>query len=134
MKSYREYRDLIPDFRVSYRFLNSSEGGRSAPPWQHTRWDYLYVGADLQELSMIWPEFIDSTGVMLPEGEVPMSGLADMFIVNWERRDFHLSRMAVGTKGYFMEGPHVVAECETIEILGLPINPRKGGPGAIDLS
>lgn len=127
MKSYREYRGHIADFRVSYRFLEPSEGGLTRAPRQHIRWDFLYAeDADLEELSMIWPEFIDSAGAMLPEGEIPMSGFADMFVINADRREYHLSRMSIGTKGYFMEGPHIVAECETVAIIGLSINPRRG--------
>ena len=65
---------------------------------------------------MIWPEFVTPDGKFLPEGEVPMAGLADMFIVMPDRIPFHRERIRVGTKGYFVEGPKRVAECEVIAL------------------
>ena len=121
MQTYGERTGWQPAFEVRYRFLAPSEGGRSAPPRQHVRWDFLYEGDDPQHdgISMVWPEFIDSSGAVLPEGEVPLEGRALMFIVNPERRQFHKQRIAVGTRGYFVEGPRKVAECEVTAILGL---------------
>ena len=105
-------------FQVRYRFFTSSEGGRLGPPRQHIRWDFLYAGDDPSSdgMSMIWPEFIATDGTVLPEGEVPTSGVANMFIVNPDRIPYHQQRLSVGTKGYFMEGPKRVAECEVIAI------------------
>ena len=110
-----------PAFEVRYRFLALSEGGRAMPPRQHVRWDFMYEGDDPQRdgISMVWPEFIDACGLVHPEGEVPAEGQALMFIVNPERRTFHKQRIAVGTRGFFMEGARKVAECEVTAILGL---------------
>jgi hypothetical protein len=110
-----------PAFEVRYRFLALSEGGRAAPPRQHIRWDFMYEGDDPQcdGISMVWPEFVDAGGSMLPEGEVPAEGQALMFIVNPERIVFHRQRIAIGTRGFFMEGARKVAECEVTAILGL---------------
>src|SRR5690349_5395711 len=118
MQSYRENRGQEPAFRVRYRFLSHGEGGRQNPPRQHIRFDFLYDGDDpfKDGISMIWPEFVTPDGKFLPEGEVPMAGLADMFIVMPDRIPFHRERIRVGTKGYFVEGPKRVAECEVIAL------------------
>ena len=63
--------------------------------------------------------FLSPDGGALPEGEVPMSGVADMFLVNPDRASYHRQRIAVGTKGYFMEGPKRVAECEVVALRSL---------------
>ena len=117
MQSYRER--TKPAFQVRYRFLLPSEGGRESPPRQHIRWDFLYEGDDPSRdgISMIWPEFISSDGAMLSEGEVPLHGLADMFIVNGDLIAHHRSRITVGTKGYFVEGAKRVAQCEVTAVL-----------------
>lgn len=111
-----------PDFVVRYRFLTAAEGGRVSAPRQHIRWDFLYQGDDPQRdgIWVIWPEFIDATGNPLPEGPVPYEGVAHMFILNPDMRDHvHRGRLAVGIKGYFVEGTKRVAECEVTEIIGL---------------
>ena len=121
MISYSDNGRSKPAFRVSYRFLRSDEGGASRAPRQHVRWDFLYEGDDIQRegISMIWPEFLSPGGSVLPEGDVPMDGLADMFIVDDARVLYHRGRIRVGTRGYFMEGPRRVAECEVVAIWSL---------------
>lgn len=106
------------DFLVRYRFFSATEGGRSTPPHQHVRWDFLYEGDDplVDGVHMIWPEFLDPAGQVLPAGEVPAEGTAQMFIVNRERISFHQSRVRVGVHGFFMEGARKVAECEVTAI------------------
>lgn len=42
-----------------------------------------------------------------------------MWIVTGVNQELHKSRIKIGKKGYFMEGPRKVAECEVIEILRL---------------
>lgn len=107
------------DFCVRYRFLSATEGGRSTPPHQHVRWDFLYEGDDplIDGVHMIWPEFLDAAGQVLPAGEVPAEGTAQMFIVNRERISFHQSRVRVGVHGFFMEGARKVAKCEVTAII-----------------
>lgn len=119
MNSYYERAGRRPDFVVRYRFLTVDEGGRQGPFLQHTRWDFLFEAdaASLDGLAMIWPEAIDRTGAALPEGEIASAGRAAMFIVNPERRKFHRARLAAGVRGFFMEGPKRVAECEVEEVL-----------------
>jgi hypothetical protein len=113
-----------PAFEVRYRFLSRAEGGRATPPRQHVRWDFMYEGDDplSDGISIVWPQFIDADGSMLPEGEVPVEGRALMFIVNPERRLFHRRRVAVGIRGFFMEGPKKVADCEITAVLGLALD------------
>lgn len=65
---------------------------------------------------MIWPEFLSAEGQVLPDGEVPLSGQADMYVVDASRDGYHRSRIQVGTRGYFMEGPHRVAECHVVAL------------------
>ena len=121
MKSYSEQSGRAPSFEVSYLFLSADEGGRKTPPHQHTRWDFLYDGDDprTDSIWMIWPEFITAERHMLPEGEVPTSGRALMYIVNLGNESYHRGRISVGTKGAFVEGPRKVAVCEVIAIHGL---------------
>ncbi|UUZ46927.1 hypothetical protein LP420_24945 [Massilia sp. B-10] len=68
LTSYGENAGRQPAFEVACRFLSEAEGGRSLPPWQHTRWDFMYGHDDPREeggLWMIWPEFIDADRRML---------------------------------------------------------------------
>ena len=119
--SYSERTGWAPAFEVSYRFLGEDEGGRKDPPRQHIRWDFLYEGDDPFEdgISMVWPEFLSDDGSVLPEGEVPVSGRAHMFIVNPERVAFHRGRVKEGVCGFLMEGSRRVAQCEVTSVLGL---------------
>jgi hypothetical protein len=115
-----------PDFQVRYRFFTADEGGRISAPQQHIRWDFLYHDDDPQHdgIYAIWPEFLDSAGNPLPEGPVPYNGLADMFILNPDMRaQVHRHRIAVGVRGYFVEGPKRVAECEVTKLIGLAESP-----------
>lgn len=68
---------------------------------------------------MIWPEFIDPDRIAYPLGQVPASGRARMFILNPEYASYHRARIAVGTKGFFVEGARRVAECEVVAVHGL---------------
>jgi hypothetical protein len=121
MQTYSERTGRQPDFEVRYRFLGQSEGGRSSPPRQHVRWDFMYEGDNplTDGINMVWPEFISPSGSVLPEGEVPVEGKALMFVVNPERRQFHKQRVRVGVQGFFMEGARKVAQCEVTQVLGL---------------
>lgn len=122
MISYTQRTGRPADFLVRYRFLLATEGGRSTPPHQHVRWDFLYEGDDplVDGVHMIWPEFVDPAGHVLPEGEVPAAGMAQMFVVNREQIAFHHQRIRVGVRGFFMEGALKVAQCEVATIPGVP--------------
>lgn len=121
MTSYSERTGREPSFEVSYRFLTVDEGGRKAPPQQHTRWDFLYDEDDpsTDSIWMIWPEFITPDRQVLPEGEVPSTGRALMYLVNVDNEPYHRARISIGTKGAFVEGPRKVAVCEVVAIHGL---------------
>lgn len=121
MTSYSERTGRKPSFEVSYRFLTAEEGVRNALPHQHTRWDFLYDGDDpvADGIWMIWPEFLSDQRDVLPEGEVPTTGRALMYIVNLDNEPYHRERISVRTRGYFVEGPKVIAACEVVAIHGL---------------
>ncbi|RQO56970.1 hypothetical protein DBR47_16885 [Paucibacter sp. KBW04] len=122
MASYRDQRGTGPDFRVRYRFLSESEGGRKTLPFQHIRSDFLYEGDDplVDGIWCIWPEFVSAAGAVFPDDQcVPAEGLADMYILNADMRTEHAKRIQLGTKGYFVEGPRKTAICEVVAILAL---------------
>lgn len=123
MTSYRDQRGTGPDFRVRYRFLTEAEGGRRELPFQHIRSDFLYEGDDPQAdgIWCIWPEFLSTSGVALPEDDqrVPAEGLADMYILSSDLRADHARRIRIGTRGYFVEGPKKTAACEVVAVLEL---------------
>jgi hypothetical protein len=69
---------------------------------------------------MIWPEFLDEFDSVMSENiTVPESGKALMWILNPKFNDYHKNRLKIGTKGYFMEGAKITAECKVIELTGL---------------
>ena len=120
--SYRDRTGRKPDFRVQYRFLSQTEGGRASLPFQHIRSDFLYAEDDPTKggIWCIWPEFISSDGGVLPEGQpVPAEGAADMYVLSAELRLEHKRRIHVGVKGFFVEGAKRTASCEVTEVLGL---------------
>jgi hypothetical protein len=116
------------DFRVAYRFFSPQEGGRQTLPYQGYRSDFWYeqpANADTNKLFMIYPEFEDEKGGIIMDADVAVlqNGYARMWILNPPMRSYHLDKIKVGVKGYFMEGSRRVAECEVIEILDLMVNP-----------
>jgi len=123
------YQDRLkhpPDFRVSYRFFSVEEGGRKTIPFQGIRCDFWYEHPNHIPMGMfmIWPEFEDDKGEIILDNtiSVPAVGYARMWIINPERRPYHQVRIAVGMKGYFMEGSRRTAECDVVEIVGLKTN------------
>lgn len=127
MTSYSERSGRLPSFEVLYRFLSTDEGERNASPRQHTRWDFLYEGDDASAngIWMIWPEFIAPNGQVLPEGIVPLSGRAFMYIVNLDNEAYHRKRIDIGTKGAFVEGAKKVAVCEVVAIHALACDSQR---------
>ncbi len=122
MQSYRDQFGIGPDFRVHYKFLSASEGGRLSPPFQHIRSDFLYADDDpvADGIWCIWPEFVSEAGTLIPADQrVPVEGLADMYILNAELRAMHAKRLQLGTKCFFVEGAKKTAECEVVAIWGL---------------
>jgi len=127
-KSYNEILGHPHDFEVEYRILTEKEGGRKLPPHQGIRWDFFYPNdqQDKYGVFIIWPEFIDSNGdiILTTETPIAITGKALMWIINPERRSFHISRIKEGLIGYSMEGKRKVAECIVTKIVGLPTNPK----------
>ncbi len=113
---YHEVIGREADFRVTYRLFTTEEGGRKTAAYQHIRWDFRYEGT--VETWMIWPEFLDPDGQMVPNGPFSPVGQANMFIINPERREFHRQRIRPGVRGFFLEGKPV-GVCEVIEVLAL---------------
>lgn len=115
------------DFKVRYRFYREDDGGLKSIPFQGYRSDfwYPYDAHYPTSIYMIWPEFEDEHGSIITEknNPVPATGIARMWILVPEMRNYHKDKIHIGLKGYFMEGERKVAECEVIEINGLLTNP-----------
>ncbi len=82
------------------------------------RSDFWYYHEDNQEdgMFMIWPLFEDENGSIFDFGPVLNEGIARMKIVNEKMIEYHIRRLKVGSKGYFMEGLRKTADCEVIEL------------------
>lgn len=119
--SVRPYTEtLLPDFRVTYRIFSAEEGGRKIPVCQHIRWDSCYEDKSVAPGHfMIFPEFLDPDGYLIPNGPVSPIGQATMFIVRSDRHDFHRPLIQPGVRGYFMEGGTRVGVWEVTEVLAL---------------
>ena len=97
-----------PDFIVEYK-IDLDEANKNAKPTQGMRVDFLYEEdrPEVEGIHMIWPEILDKNGdVILDDtpGQIPYSGLANMWIVSEERINYHLSRLKIGTKGFWYRG------------------------------
>lgn len=127
MRTYEEIRGYKPDFVVSYRLYSPSEGGRKVT-YQHLRCDFMYEGDDPVKdgIFMIHPEFIDQDGCPLGEElPVPLEGKATMWVLVPEMRaSIHCSRITVGTRGHFMEGPRKIGDVTVERIVALRENPQ----------
>jgi len=107
------------DFKVKYKFRTFEQGGRMSPVFQGYRSDFWYYHKDNKdnEIFMIWPIFEDEKGVEIKDSiEVKTEGVAGMRIVNAKLVSYHKLRIAIGTKGYFMEGTRKVGVCEVIAL------------------
>jgi hypothetical protein len=115
-KTYRESSGRDADFYIRYRVIPESEGGRKNSAFQHIRWDWVFEGDELPgNLACIYPEFLNPDGSVFPPGQpVPHEGIAAMWIAQESRRSFHLAKVAIGVRGYCMEGPKRVASAEIV--------------------
>ena len=115
--------ELRKDFEVNYKFFAPEEGGRkSGPPAQLYRSDWSYERDDIGQtgIYMIWPIFLDADGqICEPDAFVRAAGKAQMYIVNDGQRPVHAKRLKPGIRGYFMEGPHRVAEAIVTRLLAI---------------
>jgi hypothetical protein len=113
----------LPDFRVTYRLFTAEEGGRKTSAYQGIRWDFRYEDNAISTGTwIIHPVFLGLDEQVLPVEPLPMVGQANMFILNAELRSLHRQRIRLGTRGYFVEGPHRVGVCEVVEVLRLSQN------------
>jgi hypothetical protein len=116
--------EVRKDFEVRYRFFSPEEGGRkTGSPYQFYRSDWLYEGDDVLQdgIYAIWPIFLDDMGNIIdPDIQVAGEGAAQMSILNDQlRATIHAKRLKPGVRGYFMEGPHRVAEATVTKLLAL---------------
>jgi hypothetical protein len=117
---YTEQFGRLPDFRVTYRLFTAEEGGRKMPAYQGIRWDFRYEDKSIHTgIWMIWPEFLGLDGEVLPPGQIPDLGQANMFCVNKDSHTFHRQHIQPGVRGYFVEGARRMGVCEVVEVLGL---------------
>ena len=124
---YEEMRNRSCDFIVNYKFFTEKEGGRkTGTPSQGYRSDFMYAEDVVEnrnewKMWMIHPEFLDKDGSILLDKTIGVaeSGKANMWILNDAILEMHRERIKIGQKGFFMEGPNKVAECEVVEIVGL---------------
>ncbi len=126
-KSYRTILGHNEDFKVKYKFRSEEEGGRKNLPNQGIRCDFWYEHPkhEFKGIYMIWPEFENNDGELIKAGHPSKEGIARMWIINSETRQYHQNRIKIGTKGYFMEGSRKTADCEVIEIVDLMKNEIK---------
>ncbi|KAF2082522.1 hypothetical protein [Flavobacterium sharifuzzamanii] len=122
---YEQIRKRECDFIITYRFFSPDEGGRKTEnPIQGYRSDFMYSeDEEAKKLWMIWPEFLDNDdNIILDKSlRVSISGKAKMWIINEENQVLHKERIKIGLKGFFMEGPRKVAECEVVQIVNLSL-------------
>jgi hypothetical protein len=113
------------DFKVHYKFRSFEEGGRKNLPFQGIHSDFTYEDDDDERQYIIHPEFLDAKGNLILDNTqpVPAEGTALMWIILPEKRKIHKNKLKVGTRGFFREGSLYTADCEVIEIIGLPNNP-----------
>lgn len=116
------YRNLTkrekPDFIVKYKIIDKHRLEKL--PFQGIRTDFKYAEDEgTNQAYMIYPEFRDEEGDIIMDWSrrILSEGIADMWIARPEMIDFHKSKLAIGKKGYFLEGTKKIAECEVIEIL-----------------
>jgi hypothetical protein len=115
-----------PDVIAQYRFYTPEEGGRSSSPQQYYRGDFMYATDSIKDgIYMIYHEFIDSFGNVLPIDTFPVSieGAAYLRILNPKMRVIHRDRLCVGIEYFIMEGSRKVGKGIVTAIVGLHTNP-----------
>ena len=103
-------------FEADITILPLGPKTRKTNPFNGIRWDFCLI-EDLDErgwaheIYMVWPEFVDESGVSIRAG-VPLHGRlrALMHIVDPEMVEKHRQRLKVGSRFVCTEGPRPVAE------------------------
>lgn len=119
---YEKYLKRNPDFIVKYQ-MDLDEALSACKPIQGMRVDFLYHGDDIENdgVYMIWPEILDENGMVQlnnTPGEINQSGFANMWIVNDEFREYHKTRIKIGTRGQWWRGGRI-ARVEVVKVVGL---------------
>jgi hypothetical protein len=124
VRTYEQVRGHPADFVVRYRLLTPRDGGRRVT-YQHLRCDFMYEGDEpvTGGIFMIHPEFLDPSGNPIAEDVVvPLEGESSMWILVPQVRSIHRSRIQVGTKGFFMEGPRKIGRVQVQRVMALHTN------------
>ena len=113
------------DFEIQYNFYPQEEFKYGLH--QGIRTDFLYEGDDpgIDGIHMIWPEFIDDSGLVITDRtlNIPSHGRALMWIGMHESRvKTHQKRLKVGTNGYLVVGSTKLATAKVTKIIGLHTN------------
>ncbi|WP_299948277.1 hypothetical protein [uncultured Microbulbifer sp.] len=108
---YEERAERLPDFIVKYE-IDLADEIKNAKPGQGMRVDFLYQGDDpqVEGIHMIWPEILDIDGKVITDmtpGSIPRRGFANMWVVDPERREYHHTRLRVGSEGTWWCGGRV---------------------------
>lgn len=108
------------DFEGVVRILTEREGGRRTPPFNGIRWDLRYFHEDDSHASMVWPEFIDEAGDMLPTDK-PIIGFvrARFYVIADEMRPFHRQQARPSIGFFCVEGSKVCAAGVITRVTGL---------------
>ena len=107
-----------PDFIVEY-YWNPDPECKSVKRLQGMRSDFIYAGDDptVEGIHMIWPEFLDSSGDVILQGnyEVASEGYANMWILTKENIPYHKDRLKPGSKGHMLAGSKNLADLIVIQ-------------------
>ena len=111
------------DFEAEITILTTAEGGRTTPPNNYIRWDFLYAEEAVEDGIRygIYPEFLDAIGRPLT-GSLALGGrdTARMYIVSdAHRQEVHHARIALDTIFFMMEGRRKVARGQVTKLTGL---------------
>jgi len=100
-----------PDFTVDYEICSDAISGGVFPS-QGMRCGFRYSSEleELQGIFLITPEILDSAGKVILDkrDKIPLSGLANMWIVD-DEREFHRKYLRPGTTGFWASGSVNVA-------------------------
>ncbi len=113
---YAELLGRPADFQVTYRLFPPEEGGRRTPVYQGIRWDSRLADETRPHNWMVYPEFIDADGFIIPNGPVAPVGRANMFPLNSTLRAKYRPLVQPGTRGYFVEGSQRMGVWEVLEV------------------
>lgn len=113
---YAEIFGRKADFQVAYRLFSFSEGGRYTPAYQGIRWDSRLADETQPHNWMVYPEFIDADGFIIPNGPVAPVGRANMFPLHTTLRTKYQQLVQLGTRGYFVEGSQRMGVWEVLEV------------------